>query len=590
VRRGGAPVQPGGPSTPPAARKGWHADCVSDLVFKMDTMRSDPAFIDRTLVAGSPVPAAALAGRRFAVKDNIDVAGVPTTAGCPAFEYLPQSSAAVVERLLAAGATMVGKTNLDQFACGLNGTRSPYGAVPNAFDPAYVSGGSSSGSAVAVARGDADFALGTDTAGSGRVPAAFNNVVGLKPTRGLLSNRGVVPACRSIDCVSIFATTVADAVDVLLAAAAHDPLDPGSRRQPPEPAFFPQRFRFGVPSADGLEFFGDDAARLAFDAARARLRALGGTEVALPYAPFRDAAALLYEDAFVAERYAAIRTFFDGHAAEVHPVVRAIVGQGRRFSAADWCDAADRLGLLKQRCDALLADVDVMVVPSAPTIYRIDAMLADPLELNRRLGFYTNFVNLLDYAALAVPTDARDDGLPAGVTLVGPAYSDLRLADLGQRLHHDAGTGVGATGRPLPPPREIRRPVGSTVRLAVVGAHLSGMPLNGQLLERGARLLRACRTAPEYRLHALAGTVPPKPGLVHVGAGGAAIEIEEWEMPVADYGTFVALIPAPLGIGTLRLEDGSSVQGFLCEPSALAGSPDISHLGGWRAYVARLAA
>jgi allophanate hydrolase len=553
-------------------------------------MSLDPAWITRSHVAGSADPRAPLAGRRFAVKDNIDVAGVPTTAACPRFAYVPPRSATVVERLLAAGASVEGKTNLDQFACGLNGTRSPYGAVPNAFDGAYVSGGSSSGSAVAVARGEVDFALGTDTAGSGRVPAAFNNVVGLKPTRGLLSNRGVVPACRSIDCVSIFAPTVADAVDVLHAAAAHDPEDPGSRALALDPAFFPERFEFGVPAPGELEFFGDTQAAGAFDAALALLRALGGTPRTIDYAPFREAAAMLYDDAFVAERYAAIRDFFDRHGDALVPVVRAILGRGRRYSAADWCEASDRLGLLAQRCAAQLAGLDVLVLPTAPTIYRIDEMVASPLELNRRLGLYTNFVNLIDCAALAVPTGFRADGLPAGVTLVGPAYSDLRLADLGQRVHHAAATGIGATGRPLPAPRDLPRPAGTTVRVAVVGAHLSGMPLNGQLVERGARLLRGARTAAEYRLHALAGTVPPKPGLVHVGpAGGAAIELEVWEMPLAHYGSFVAQIPGPLGIGTLRLEDGTSVQGFVCEASAVAGSADISHHAGWRAYVASLA-
>ena len=553
-------------------------------------MEHDTVWITRTEVPGAALAGVPLAGRRFAVKDNIDVAGMPTTAGCPEFAYVPRDSAAVVTRLLAAGASVAGKTNLDQFACGLNGTRSPYGAVPNAFDARYVSGGSSSGSAVAVARGEVDFALGTDTAGSGRVPAAFNNVVGLKPTRGLLSNRGVVPACRSIDCVSIFAPTVADAVDVLLAAAAHDPLDGTSLARGLRPDFFPQSFAFGVPAAADLEFYGDTVAERAFDQALALLCSLGGRAVEIAYTPFKAAAALLYEDAFVAERYAAIRGFYDTHASAIHPVVRAIVGQGERWRAADWCDASERLGLLRQQCDALMGGIDVFVVPSAPTVYTIDAMLAEPIELNRRLGLYTNFVNLLDYAALAVPAGMRSDGLPAGITLVGPACSDLALADLGQRVQHGAGVTAGATGRPLPPAREITRPAGSTVRVAVVGAHLSGMPLNGQLLERGARRVRACRTAPEYRLHALAGSVPLKPGLVHVGpAHGAAIELEIWEMPLAHYGSFVAMIPGPLGIGTLRVEDGERVQGFLCEPSALEGCADVTHHGGWRAFIASLA-
>jgi allophanate hydrolase len=548
--------------------------------------RLDPEATSATASLEGP-----LAGRRFAVKDNIDVAGLPTTAGCPAFAAEAARSATVVERLVVAGARLAGKTNLDQFACGLNGTRTPYGVPVNAIDARIVPGGSSSGSAVAVARGEVAFALGTDTAGSGRVPAALNNIVGLKPTRGLVSARGVVPACRSIDCVSIFAPTVADAIDVLHAAAGHDPEDPYSRRMALDPAFFPERFRFGVPAAAQREFFGDRLAEAAFAQACARLERLGGTPVEIDYAPFAQAAAMLYEDAFVAERYAAIRDFFDAKADSepqlFDPSVRAIIAAGRRYSAADWCAAADRLGALRQRCEALLASVDALVLPTAPTAPTVAAMLADPIALNRQLGHYTNFVNLLDFAALAVPAAMRDDGLPFGISFIGPAGSDLRLADIGQRFHHDTGLTVGATGRPLPAPRAIARPAGSTVRIAVVGAHLSGMPLNGQLIERGARLLEATSTAPDYRLYALRGTVPLKPGLLRVAPGeGGSIAIEIWEMPVAAYGSFVALIGAPLGIGTLRLADGGTVQGFLCEACDTAGQPDITAHGGWRAWIA----
>jgi len=559
----------------------------------------DPVWITRTDAAGAASVDTAthgpLAGRRFAVKDNIDVAGLPTTAGCPAFANEPARSATVVEKLLAAGAQLVGKTNLDQFACGLNGTRTPYGIPVNAIDARIVPGGSSSGSAVAVARGEVDFALGTDTAGSGRVPAALNGIVGLKPSRGLLSARGVVPACRSIDCVSIFAPTVADALDVLRVAAGHDAEDPHSRRLALDPAFFPPRFRFGVPQPGQREFFGDAQAAAAFEQACARLERLGGTAVEIDYAPFAQAASMLYDDAFVAERYAAIRDFFDAKADTepglFDPTVRTIIAAGRRYSAADWCAAADRLGALRQRCDAIVAGIDVLVLPTAPTAPTVAAMQADPVRLNRQLGHYTNFVNLLDYAALAVPAAMRDDGLPFGITFVGPAGSDLRLADIGQRFHHDTGLPAGATGRPLPAPRPVARPDGSTVRIAVVGAHLSGMPLNGQLLERGARLVEATRTAPDYRLFALRGTVPLKPGLLRVGAGeGGAIAIEIWEMPVAAYGSFVALIGAPLGIGTLRLADGGTVQGFLCEAHDTAGQPDITAHGGWRAWITAQAA
>jgi len=529
-----------------------------------------------------------LAGLHFAVKDNIDVLGLPTTAACAAFSYAPTAHAAVVQRLLDAGASLHGKTNLDQFACGLNGTRSPWGAVPNAFNPAYVSGGSSSGSAFVVATGQVDFALGTDTAGSGRVPAGLNNIVGLKPTKGLLSARGVVPAAQSVDCVSIFARSVGLAARVLDAAIGYDPLDPYSRQLSLASRAFPGAFRFGVPST--LEFFGDALAESAFGDAVARLRQLGGAPVTVDFKPLAQIAALLYESALVAERYAAIRGFFDKHEDEVMEPVRSIIARGRHYSAADLCDAQTRLRALGQQAAAMWDGIDVLLVPTAPTHYTIAQMQADPVVLNRNLGAYTNFVNLLDYAAISVPSALRADGLPFGITLIGPCGSDWSLAELGQRYHHATGLSQGATGEPLPAPQPIPgiKSV-ATVRVAVVGAHLSGMPLNAQLTERGATLLAQTETAPHYRLFSLPGTVPPKPGLSRVGPGqGARIALEVWEMPLANYGSFVTLVPAPLSIGTLALLDGSSVQGFLCEPQALEGAQDITHFGGWRAYLASL--
>ncbi|BEP45431.1 allophanate hydrolase [Variovorax sp. V15] len=530
-----------------------------------------------------------LAGLRFAVKDNIDVAGVPTTAACPAFERLPEVHATVVQRLLEAGALLAGKTNLDQFACGLNGTRSPYGEVPNAFDARYVSGGSSSGSACVVATGEADFALGTDTAGSGRVPAGLNNIVGLKPSRGLLSAFGVVPAAQSADCVSIFARTVATAVDVLLAAAGHDARDPYSREIDLRREPLPARFRFGVP--DRLSFFGDAAAEQAFGDAVARLLAMGGTPVTIAYAPLAEAAGMLYESALVAERYAAVREFFDAHADEVVEPVRGILASGRGYSAADLFDAQTRLRAIAQKVEPMWRDIDLLLVPTAPTHYTREQMRADPVALNRNLGAYTNFVNLLDYAALSVPSSLRADGLPFGITLIGPCGSDLALAELGQRFHHATGLAQGATGEPLPPPRAIPGLAAAgagTLPIAVVGAHLSGMPLNSQLTERGATLVRATTTSPAYRLHALPGTVPPKPGLRRVAEGdeGAAIALEVWAVPLAQVGSFLALIPPPLGLGSVELADGSWVKGFICEGHALDGAQDVSHHGGWRAYVA----
>ena len=542
-----------------------------------------PITVDTPLARSGP-----LAGLVFAAKDNIDAAGLPTTAGCPAFAYKPTANAAVVQQLLNAGASLLGKTNLDQFACGLNGTRSPYGAVPNAFNPAYVSGGSSSGSAYVVATGQADFALGTDTAGSGRVPAGLNNIVGLKPSRGLVSARGVVPAAQSVDCVSIFARTVATAVEVLQCAMGHDAQDPWSRKLTLATQPFQAAFRFGVPGS--LEFHGDDAARAAFAQAVARLEAMGGTAVTIDFAPLSKVAALLYESALVAERYTAIRPFFDGHEVEVIEPVRSIIAAGRQYSAADLYAAQNEVKRLGQRADAMWSNIDVLLVPAAPTHYTQAQMQQAPVALNRNLGAYTNFVNLLDYAALSVPSAMREDGLPFGITLIAPCGSDWQLADLGQRYHHSTGLTQGATGVPLPPMRPVaalHKP--ATVKVAVVGAHLSGMPLNAQLIERGASLCTETVTAPNYKLFALPGTVPPKPGLLRVAPGtGSSIALEVWDMPVEHYGSFVAMIPAPLGIGTLDLADGGQVQGFVCEALATADARDISHFGGWRSYIASL--
>jgi allophanate hydrolase len=533
--------------------------------------RADPEYI----------PKRPLYGIVYAVKDNIDVAGLPTTAGCPAFAYTPSRSATVVERLQAAGAILVGKTNLDQFATGLVGTRSPYGVVPNAVDPAFIAGGSSSGSAVAVARGWVGFALGTDTAGSGRVPAALNGIVGLKPSRGLVSARGVVPACRSLDCVSVFAGSVEDAVAVLEEVRSYDAEDPWSRRLALAPDGAPRAFRFAVP--DVLEFYGDDAARDAFAKAVELLEGMGGHRVPVDFSPFLAAAALLYEGPWVAERLAAIRPFFESSGSEMHEVVRGIVEGARKYDAARLFEDVTRREALRHRVEPLWREVDALVVPSVPTVYRIDEVLAEPLVTNRRLGYYTNFVNLLDLAALAVPTGTRSDRLPCGITLIHQAGRDLQLADLGRRVERAV-----AQGRPAP--RAAARPSavwrGDTVDVAVVGAHLAGQPLNGQLTERGGLLLRACRTAPHYRLFVLPRSTPAKPGLIRDLHGyGHHIDIEVWRLPEAAYGGFVAAIPSPLGLGRLELEDGTWAQGFLCEPWALEEAEEISSLGGWRQWL-----
>lgn len=549
-------------------------------------MRERALALDKMLAA-DPERALALPvfGALCAVKDNIDVAGLPTTAACPAFAYDPARDAAVVAALNAAGAIIVGKTNLDQFATGLVGTRSPYGAVANAFDPRYIAGGSSSGSAAAVARGLVHVALGTDTAGSGRVPAGLNNIVGWKPSRGLLSTRGVVPACRSLDCVSIFALTVADAARVFAAAARSDPHDPDSRALPLDRPLLRDSFIFALPQREQCEFYGDATSAAAFGEAAQRLATLGGAAREIDFAPWRAVASMLYEGPRVAERHAGIRKFFDAEPDALDPTVRGIIAGARRFSATDVFVADARLAEMKATLARVWKTIDVLVVPTAPTAYTIAEVLAEPVELNRRLGTYTNFVNLLDLAALAVPASIRPDGIPFGITLIGPAGSDLMLAELGQRFHVATTLPLGALGvahaatEPLAPRADL-------AQVAVVGAHLSGLALNRELVERGARLVRRARTAADYLLYALPNTVPPKPGMVRAtGEGGHAIDVEVWELPLAAFGSFVAGIPAPLAIGTIGLDDGTSVQGFLCESAAVAGADDISRFGGWRNYL-----
>jgi allophanate hydrolase len=531
-----------------------------------------------------------LYGVPFAIKDNIDLAGCATTAACREYAYRPQASAKVVERLLEAGAIAVGKTNLDQFATGLVGTRSPYGVCRNVFDPRYISGGSSSGSAVAVAAGLASFALGTDTAGSGRVPAAFNNVVGLKPSLGLLSTCGVVPACRSLDCVSIFGLTVRDARAVLSVAQGFDPADPYSRAGPEAPrAAFGECFRFGAPRRSELEFFGDREYERLFERSLERLAALGGERVELDFQPFLEAARLLYEGPWVAERWLVIHELLARKPEAILPATRRVIEKAASFSAADAFAAAYRMQALRRQAEAAWGAVQVIAMPTAPTIYRIAEVEAEPIALNSRLGTYTNFVNLFDLCALSVPAGFRTDGLPFGATLLAPAFHDAALCSLGERLQDALGLPLGATGCAPPerPPAPARpAPPAAAVRLVVCGAHMSGLPLNGELLERGARLVRTCRTAPHYRLFAFEAFSPPRPGMVRA-AQGAPIEVEVWEMPSAAFGGFVDAIPAPLGIGTVELEDGERARGFLCEHYAVAAARDITQLGAWRAYLAQ---
>ena len=522
-----------------------------------------------------------LFGVPFAIKDNIDLKGLPTTAGCPAFARAPSEHAFAVARLIEAGAIPLGKTNLDQFATGLVGTRSPYGVCGSAFDERYVSGGSSSGSALAVAHGLVSFALGTDTAGSGRVPAAFNNLVGWKPTRGVVSTRGVVQACRSLDCVSVFAASVPDAARVMAVLTAFDPLDAFSR---PALASTAAIATVGVPAE--LEFFGDAVYERLFAEAVLRVRALGVRVVPIELEPFHAAARLLYGGPWVAERYAAVGEFIDAHPDEVHPVVREIVQGGRSVSGVEAFRGTYRLAELRRVAARTFDEVDALLIPTAPTHPTVAATLAEPIEVNSRLGRYTNFVNLLDLAALAVPAGFTPDRRPFGVTLVGPAFADDALAQLGHALHRAAGATFGATGVTLTDTPLARTLPSDEVLLAVVGAHLQGQPLNHQLTTRGAKLVRAPRSAKDYRLYALAGTTPPKPGLVRTpGFAGPGIELEVWSLTHVAFGSFVAEVPAPMVIGTVELEDATRVKGFLCEPSALEGSAEITTFGGWRAYL-----
>jgi allophanate hydrolase len=530
-----------------------------------------------------------LYGIPFAIKDNIDLAGLPTTAACPAFAYQPASSAPVVQALIDAGAIALGKTNLDQFATGLVGTRSPHGACRNAFDPQYLSGGSSSGSAVAVALGLASFALGTDTAGSGRVPAAFNNLVGYKPTLGLLSMRGVVPACRSLDTVSVFALTAEDADRVRKVAARFDAGDPWSRPLPraARRGWGTGKFRFGVPRGQ-LEFFGNDAYARLFIEEVSRLEALGGAPHEVDITPLLDAARLLYEGPWVAERYLATESLLASDPAAMLPVTRGIIQGGAVPRALDAFRASYRLQELKRAAAPLWEACDLLLLPTAATHYRIAEVEADPVALNSNLGRYTNFVNLMDLAAVAVPAGFTPAGLPFGVSLIAAGGSDADLLSLAGRAQRAAVNTLGASRLPLPPapPASAAAPDG-LVDVMVCGAHMSGLPLNPQLLERGASCMATTRTAPVYRFYALPGGPPFRPGLVQVRDGGVAIDVEVWRMPLEHFGSFVAGIPAPLGIGKVRLEDGSLVSGFLCEGVAVAGAEDISALGGWRQYLRR---
>jgi len=521
-----------------------------------------------------------LYGVPFAIKDNIDLAGIPTTAACPDFAYVPERSATIVEQLIALGAIPLGKTNLDQFATGLNGSRSPYGACPNSMLTEYPSGGSSAGSSLAVALGVASFALGTDTAGSGRVPAALNNLVGLKASKGLISTAGVLPACRTLDCVTTFTATAREASQLLALTAKLDPRDEYSRRNPSwnDGSAFgaPRAFRFGVPRAQDLEFFGCVEGPLLFGDAIDRLKALGGEPVELDLSPFLEAARLLYEGPWVAERYSVAGELMEQNPEAVLPVIRAVLAKAPAVTGVQTFRAQYRLQALKALCDQALEDLDCVLTPTIARPVTLAELHAEPVLRNSELGYYTNFMNLLDYAAVAVPSGFMANGLPWGVTLFGRVFTDQYLLSVADALQRQLDSA-------LPTTTNVARH--DRARIVVCGAHLQGLALNWQLTQRGGRLLESTLSSPDYQLYALADGPPLRPGMVRVKDGGVAIAVEVWELPSSELGSFLTGIPAPLGLGKVQLADGRWESGFICEPYGLEGARDISHLGGWRAYL-----
>ncbi len=550
----------------------------------------NPSELEPYLVAleGRDLEDLPLYGIPFSIKDNIDLAGIPTTAACVAYAYTPQRSATIVEQLLALGAIPMGKTNLDQFATGLNGSRSPFGACPNSVLSEYPSGGSSSGSSLAVALGVSSFSLGTDTAGSGRVPAALNNLVGMKASKGLISTAGVVPACRTLDCVTTFTATAREASQLLGLTAQLDPRDEYSRSNPlwnDASAFgAPRPFRFGVPRTEDLEYFGCVQGPRLFADAIERLKALGGEAVSIDLSPFLEAASLLYNGPWVAERYSVAGELMQSNPAAVLPVIQAVLGKAPSVTGVQTFQAQYRLQQLKALCDQALQGLDCVVTPSIGRPVTNAELEAEPVLRNSELGYYTNFVNLLDYAAVAVPSGFMDNGLPWGVTLFGRVFTDQYLLSLADALQRNTGLPlIGGLQATLSKPAGVAR--NDMMRIVVCGAHLEGLALNWQLKQRGATLVQRTQSSPDYQLYALAGGPPFRPGMVRVDQGGVAIDVEVWELPSRELGSFLTGIPAPLGLGKVQLADGSRESGFICEAYGLEGAQDISHLGGWRAYL-----
>ncbi|MDW3223171.1 MAG: allophanate hydrolase [Paracoccaceae bacterium] len=574
------------------------ADVIDELFARLDAVGDPGIFIHLRDRDGLRAEAEALGdfdgdkplwGIPFAAKDNIDVAGIETTAGCPAYAYTPEKDAFVIAKLRDAGAIMIGKTNLDQFATGLVGVRTPYGAPLNAVDPEIVPGGSSGGSGVIVGHGIVSFSLGTDTAGSGRVPAALNNIVGLKPTLGALSASGVVPACRTLDTVSIFALTVDDAYAAFAVARGFDPADAYSKPLQHAALSEPEMpLRIGVPDAASIEFFGDEVQRAAFERDIAILCANGAVIEPIDFEPLHAIARMLYEGAWVAERYTVIDDLLRRDPQAIHPVTRKIITHAETMSAADAFRGIYRLADLKRAAEPMLEGLDMLCVPTIPTFYSVADLEADPVAPNSNNGTYTNFVNLLDMCGIAVPTAPRSDGRPGSVTLLAGAGGDALVASVAREFEVDCTRNLGATTHPVTTPAPLPAAASDHIDLAVCGAHMRELPLNWQLTDLGARFERATRSSPDYKFYALAGGPPARPGLIYAeGPGSGSIALEIWSVPKTELGTFLAGIPAPLGIGTIVLEDGSTVKGFLCETRGIKGAKDITALGDWRSFLAR---
>ena len=573
-------------------------DVIDEIFTRLDAVDDPAIFIhlcDRELLRkqamalGAFDPGKALWGIPFAAKDNIDVAGIPTTAACPAYAYTPESDAFVIAQLRAAGALMIGKTNLDQFATGLVGVRSPYGAPRNSVDPLVVPGGSSGGSGVIVGHGIVSFSLGTDTAGSGRVPAALNNIVGLKPSLGAMSASGVVPACRTLDTISIFALTVDDAYAAFDVAAVYDDTD--AYAQPIATNSLhavPSGLRIGVPDAKTIEFFGDTIQEQTFRRDVDHLAKSGAHIVEVDFTPFYDVAHMLYQGAWVAERYTVIEELLKDDPDALHPVTRQIICHAESLSAADVFRGMYRLQELKRVAVSALIELDLLCVPTIPTFYSVEDLEADPITPNSNFGTYTNFVNLLDMCGIAVPTAPREDGRPGSVTLLARSGQDALTASVARCFEMNCQRNLGATSHKAPGTFVLENPAKSDrLELAVCGAHMTELPLNWQLTNRNGTFVRAAKTSENYRFYALAGGPPERPGLVWTEGGASQpIGLEIWSLPLDQVGSFLNGIPAPLGLGSVELEDGSMVKGFICEARGAIGARDISEFGDWRSYLA----